>query len=290
MSLSKRRTAFTLIELLVVIAIIAILISLLVPAVQKVRAAAARTQCMNNLKQIGLACHSFHDANKRLPSGATGTTNNLGYTVYILPYIDQGPLFQLFNVAVGNNAAPNNVAAITQTVPPVYQCPSCKVVDTETTNAPTGKTLHYFGNMGPIGTNPTSGVAYKSTTTTQGGYSSQGVLGRNTKYKLVDITDGTSNTIMVGELAWNDASCYRIWTRGADDNAIFAAKNVVAAPNSTPYNGSSNFNSVSFGSEHGGGFHALLADGTVRFVTDSVNMNILFSIASSDGKESFNLD
>src|SRR5690349_13576782 len=93
----RNRVGFTLIELLVVIAIIAILIALLVPAVQKVRAAAARTQCLNNLKQIALALHGYHDANKVLPSGCKAS-NLLAFHVYILPYIDQTPLYSGFNL------------------------------------------------------------------------------------------------------------------------------------------------------------------------------------------------
>ena len=105
--MNKRRAAFTLIELLVVIAIIAILIALLVPAVQKVREAAARSQCQNNMKQIGLAAHSCHDTYKALPplSSADASTlttapaykNFRGWTVFVflLPYIEQGPLYEI---------------------------------------------------------------------------------------------------------------------------------------------------------------------------------------------------
>src|SRR5690242_8140908 len=116
-SLSRKRTAFTLIELLVVIAIIAILIALLVPAVQKVREAASRTQCINNLKQIGVALHGFHDANKRLPPGSANDMAPFGtnggaqwgssWMVYILPYIDQGPLYSKWDFAGGQSGYTN---------------------------------------------------------------------------------------------------------------------------------------------------------------------------------------
>src|SRR5690242_5635666 len=115
--LRKDRRGFTLIELLVVIAIIAILIGLLLPAVQKVREAANRAKCFNNLKQLGLACHSFHDVNKKLPPAATGTVNSytIKYStlhVYILPFIEQDNVYKTVvtgatsytsNFPVGNN-------------------------------------------------------------------------------------------------------------------------------------------------------------------------------------------
>src|SRR5438128_8237330 len=125
------RTAFTLIELLVVIAIIAILIALLVPAVQKVREAAARTQCLNNLKQIGLALHSYHDVRRRLPPGGVSQITTpappsseagLSWQVLILPYIEQGNLSAKFDPTLGFRSTINWPLGLIQV--PIYFCPS----------------------------------------------------------------------------------------------------------------------------------------------------------------------
>src|SRR5947208_6922760 len=117
------RRAFTLIELLVVIAIIAILIGLLVPAVQKVREAAARTQCKNNLKQIGLALHAYHDSNKFFPPGANA--NNYAWSFFALPYLEQGNIYKQVNptTTLLRTAVSANTALF-QTPLPVFVCPS----------------------------------------------------------------------------------------------------------------------------------------------------------------------
>src|SRR5437899_2125497 len=114
--MTRQRPGFTLIELLVVIAIIAILIALLVPAVQKVRAAAARTQCINNLKQMGLGVHNFHDVNKRLPDGGTNTTDYRTWCAQfqILPFVEQG---NMYNSIL--NGTPVTTAGV-----PIYMCPA----------------------------------------------------------------------------------------------------------------------------------------------------------------------
>lgn len=190
LSVNRRQAGFTLIELLVVIAIIAILIALLVPAVQKVREAAARTQSTNNLKQIGLACQSFHDANKRLPFN--GSSVSVGTTTYsltglpgsftsgswqfqILSFIDQAPLFT-------TAAAPSAGMA-------VYMCPGRgrPTFDTST-NWPW---QDYFLNL--YLNDQTGGSTVGASIASPGGANMQDV-----KRTLVGITDGSSNTVLAG--------------------------------------------------------------------------------------------
>src|SRR5688572_28454383 len=195
---SPIRRGFTLIELLMVIAIIAVLIGLLLPAVQKVREAAARSKCQNNLKQLVTGCHNYSDQAGTLPR-AGDPANELGWHVLILPYIEQGPLYLKFDFAAGAfNGAPNNTGpnknehALNKI--PIYLCPASRVQKMVTSPSPPHNvntpeiingqipyTTHYYGVLGPKGTNPVSGQPYMTMTgiaNTHGGFSVHGIFQR----------------------------------------------------------------------------------------------------------------
>ncbi len=167
------RRGFTLIELLVVIAIIAVLIALLLPAVQQAREAARRTQCKNNLKQLGLAMHNYHDTFNRLPPGGFQAGNRFSYAVSVLPFLEQGNLFQQFNqdVIYNNNVpltagGPTNLAQGLVRVPG-YLCPSSP--REEVNSGDPRYTLHYYGVAGPDDGQPAATNRYIILDTTQGG-------------------------------------------------------------------------------------------------------------------------
>jgi len=295
-SLPKKTRGFTLVELLVVIAIIGILVALLLPAIQAAREAARRTQCANNLKQISLGLNNYHDTYRTFPPGAWNEANRgnrLAWTVFILPFIEQQTVYQEFNFEHNTYTGVNLLPGII--LVPTYHCPSLrlKLGSGGTGEQVGGKdpyTTHYYAVMGPQGVNPmvpggTTRYPESDNTNPHGGYAYGGVLYRNSSIRIADITDGTSNTVMVGEISWDAANCFRTWLRGASGTACAGAKNVEFGIKVVPYNGSNNFNDVSFGSEHPAGCHFAVADGSVSFVTDNIEMNVLLAIASREGAE-----
>jgi prepilin-type N-terminal cleavage/methylation domain-containing protein/prepilin-type processing-associated H-X9-DG protein len=296
-----RRRAFTLVELLVVIAIIAILIGLLLPAVQKVREAASRLRCQNNLKQLGLALHTYHDAYLHFPPGGV-TTSELSWHVLILPYIEQGNLYNQFNLGPGsfdgaNGTGPHKNEYAANRIAP-FLCPSSPVERMEVLNDDAPEliggangvlpyTAHYYGVMGPKGTNPVTGQPYGwMNVGGHGGFATQGVLGKDSKVSLSLIPDGTSNTFAVGELSRTNAPAanrYRSWVRGCDTAPVCAGCRNVVNPINAP--SVATFSDIAFGSQHSGGTNFLLADGSVRFVSEGINLDVYKAAASRDGGE-----
>jgi prepilin-type N-terminal cleavage/methylation domain-containing protein len=321
--LPTRRGAFTLIELLVVIAIIAILIALLVPAVQKVRDAAARTQCINNLKNIGLALHGFHDANKRLPPGAAndqapfgsdppaanGNNHGSSWKVYILPYIEQGAIYNKWQFTGGSGwQNVNNGPLVANLTIAVYRCPSSSLPDfCSYLSNPNGANPQMFTSY--TGISGSFNLGYNDPTDgpntccdgNDGTASAGGILFPNSRVKMTDISDGTSNTIMVGEQSnhLRDAAGQPVtggygaitsqgphgWIMGTSDNnsppngqnRTFNCTTVrysinqiglAATSGGTTDNAGSN---IPLSSNHTGGASMLFADGTVKFWPNSTS-------------------
>ena len=296
----SRRRGFTLIELLVVIAIIAILIALLLPAVQQAREAARRTQCRNNLKQIGLALHNYHDVAKSFPIGQQyighfdgSVTDNDGgngfaWSYYILPYIDQAPIYNRFNAdyPLSNDSFPqsdnspgsNRVLAATPL--PAFRCPSDVAPETGNTGGTSAvgrvrphAVSSYKGSSGSFHNNVGGG---------RGGTGNQkrfnGVFHRDSRIKIRDITDGTSNTFAAGEVTWDLTTNSRLygavnpnngWANG-QSNRLMAHAEFGINPPPAPITAGP-IRAFSWHSKHEGGAHFLMCDGAVRFVSENID-------------------
>lgn len=310
-----KRKGFTLIELLVVIAIIAILIGLLLPAVQKVREAAARMKCQNNLKQLGLGVHSYHDTYSRfIPAG--NTTTWLSWHVGILPYIEQTALFNKVSQTAGNYITIGKYDIPVNNRVATFLCPSQTEAEKmilaptpphnvnlpEVINNQPPYTTHYYGVGGPAGVNPITGAnyIYEVNDPTHGRMGKQGMFQRTNTVKLENITDGTSNTFMVGEMSWSPGAItptniagtrFRGWARGCDDPTITQVCGGIKTI-SNAINAYSNtlFNEMPFGSQHTGGTSFAMGDASVRFLNASININAYRAAASYNGGEVLPLD
>jgi prepilin-type N-terminal cleavage/methylation domain-containing protein/prepilin-type processing-associated H-X9-DG protein len=313
MARSTPRKGFTLIELLVVIAIIAVLIGLLVPAVQKVREAANRMSCSNNLHQLALALHSYHDTYDSFPACPAVGNAGVSWHCLILPYIEQGNLAVLVDpskAAYGSQtsrALPNQPLGAHRVA--TFLCPSAtSVFSSSLIDSPDGTvhayTTHYVGNAGPKGINPRTGTVYDVNTVSQaqGGLAAGGILPfiptvvsstsptpRPAGVRIADISDGTSSTLMLFEASWTrlDTGSYRSWVRGfAWNSDSTCSKNVTNAMNIQTYTTTGTYNDVSMGSNHPGGCNVAFGDGSVRFLSATVDLNnVLKPLASRNGGE-----
>ncbi|QDU12818.1 Type II secretion system protein G precursor [Gimesia maris] len=287
----KRRQGFTLIELLVVIAIIAILIALLLPAVQQAREAARRSSCKNNLKQIGLALHNYHDTFRTFPpatirrKGATSEweTSMIGWQARILPYMDQAPLFNKINWSVepGSGGTANTEARNYEI--PAYRCPSDP------------------GNRGTTGQSSFGPTNYVTCTANSGGYAAGGstyqnngrsIMFLNSKTQIKDIEDGTSNTMLSSECIVGhpysnvNATSGTVCTGTANQKqrgfSWFYAQSMYAwsyttliGPNSDLMECAQSTGGTALlgsRSKHVGGVHTLFADGRIRFVSENIHL------------------
>lgn len=302
----SHRRGFTLVELLVVIAIIGILVGLLLPAVQAAREAARRMQCSNNLKQLGLALHNYHDANKRFPFGSGGTTPPSGSPGYsavslMLPYIEQTPLYNTIDFRRPLNDALNTAARLQ--VVPAFLCPS----DRPNPQPQSGGAINYMGNKGSnhLWSDPNQ----------------SGIFPHFRSIKFSDITDGTSNTAAFSERLISDGNNGVVDLRadvflgsgdpGSPDQAIEMcyATDVSNLLNQFPLfmgapwiNGQHTYvhvdvpNRRSCGffptkatmtasSFHTGGVNMTLCDGSVRFASQNVDLQIWRAVGTRAGGE-----
>jgi prepilin-type N-terminal cleavage/methylation domain-containing protein len=328
--MSRRRLGFTLIELLVVIAIIAILIALLVPAVQKVREAAARTQCKNNMKQLGLAMHGHNDTHKKLPKGEGPFGCCWGtWQVLVLPFIEQDGLYKQYQNWGGSDTVDSgfpaastvgppfprygngttNAANVTRRRIPILTCPS------DTVNAPIGNGPITGGGTGGI-TSHNYAVNYGNTNYNQANITTPTPAvnfemapffrGLGKQWSLVEILDGTSNTILVAEVLqgtrtdlrgftwWGPATFFTTYlppnsTIPDQMNTGAGANGCISEPQANlPCTLGPNPGILASRSRHVGGVQVLLGDGSVQFVQNSISMPTWRALSSIRGGEPLN--
>jgi len=305
------RQAFTLVELLVVIAIIGILVALLLPAVQAAREAARRSQCTNNLKQLGLAAQNYHSAMREFPPGSerdesVGPSQDPRFSPHarLLPYLEQQPLYDQLNWNLGWEADVHRV--VREAEVPSFRCPSTP----ETKSAyyyengnwipgPGEAISHYVGITGAKGfvVGTPSSARLKYDWESRGGHGGFALNGIMIHVEVGDafipasrVTDGLSNTLLMGEMAW-DIGAFEAWLGGLSPGLSnsMTTKNIDDPLNSYRFDRSLNtllINDTSFGSQHASrGAHFAFADASVHFVNEDIEIDVLKSMASRSNEE-----
>ncbi len=270
---TRRRLAFTLVELLVVIAIIGVLVALLLPAVQAAREAARRMSCQNNMRQFGIALHSYHDTVTKFPPGSAWDGNtNLSVAVncisafaILMPYYEQANLQNLFDFKVNHNDAKNVVAA--GTTLKLLFCPS-------------RRSPMKNGNYAASDYALSAGSGNDQTVDlTQ----HKGIFNTNSNIKMADVTDGTSNTFAFGEkfVDWKN--------RGSTDGPAYrwgyhSTRNTVSPMNHYPLSPWGD-NDITFGSQHPTGSNFTFTDGSVHFLAENINLQLYQCLSNkADGQ------
>ena len=335
----NRRRAFTLIELLVVIAIIAVLIGLLLPAVQRVRAAAYRTKCLNNLKQLSLAAQNYHGVYERLPGGLERNTNNgrqSSLFIDLLPFIEFDNLYRTWDFSSPLNDMASGPTARAATIIPTFICPMDNIPDN-----PTQRVGNYFASLTSYGGNGGTRSMLPQNATADGLFFMTGNASQpkpNQKsVRFDDITDGLSTTLMFGEryhrdgawdsylqAPWNPPpdpyflpiEVYGMWAPSGVHSiadvtlSAWAPINYMQptpwtpppspgpgvpppAPPPVSWTGfQTNYERrlSAYGSGHSGGANFAFADGSARFISDSLPLQTLQAISTRRGGEIVNID
>jgi len=293
----QTKRGFTLIELLVVIAIISILVALLLPAVQQAREAARRTQCRNNLKQIGLALQNYHDLQKNLPAGYTSlwdsSGNDIGpgwgWAALLLPQMEQQSLSHAIQFGDLIEAPANRGARTTQVH--AYLCPSDSTLQTWSakkydTSGNTHATICEIASANYVGVFGT----------TEPGVDGNGVFFRNSRIRFADITDGTSQTMCVGERSFQLGPT--TWAGVVTSANLYPEPGMSALPilnnaagMTLGHTGDQNLPNApgslqnQFSSQHPGGAHFLFADGHVAFLSQTMNYRVYIALSTRNGSE-----
>ena len=298
------RRGFTLIELLVVIAIIAVLIGLLLPSVQKVRAAAARAQCQNNLKQLALACHNYHSANSKLPSGMNS------YIAPLFSYIEQEPLAALYQQGIDGKfslptwPAPGRESVYARPVGKVARCPvdalpADGVVEIYAPGESAGNPQGLYQGVMSYGIN---GGILLSVADRSG-------VDTSPATRLVQVSDGTAQTILLGERSHNDPRWAAFYPTGPNTTKLarwatwvqsgynFSSRKAAVeinwrlpasfdaglpAVNTPAWTDAYSKRTSGYSSEHSGGANLAFCDGSVKFVRDSIALQTLVNLSTKD--------